>query len=195
MGKTPKGQYGYIENQKKTRLLLCIAGLIIILADFFTGLIITGTRNNLFTVTAIVLALPEGKFLATYLVFVKYKSTPKSFFEKLEGKNNKYSIAYDLVFSTKERVVQSYAAVIGPDFVVCYSKDLKLEANQYRKQLETSLEGFVRAGKVKVKVSVLTEENAFFNRVDQLNASDKEISEYDNETIAMVRASVLAMCM
>lgn len=191
MVRIPKGKNGYIESQKKVRLLLCIAGLIIILADFFTGLIITGTRNNLFTVVAIVLALPEGKFLATYLVFVKYKSTPKELVNKVDSKDSKYIISYDCVFSTKERIVQAYVVVIGPDFVLCYSNDKNVD----RKQFETNLENFVKAGKVKVKVSLLTEENAFLNRLDQLNSNDKEITDYDRETMEMVRASVLSMCM
>lgn len=191
MKKASKGQLGYIEYIKKIRLILCIAGLIIILADFFTGLIITGTRNNLFTVVAIVLALPVGKFLATYLVFVKYQSTPEIFAKKVNDKNLEYAVAYDCVFSTKEKIVPAYCAVMGPDFVLCYSDDKKAD----RKQFENNLEAFVKAGKVKVKVTLLTEENAFFNRLDQLKANTKEITDYDRETIEMVRASVLSMCM
>lgn len=191
MGKIQKGQKGYIDSQKKVKLLLCIAGLVIILADFFTGLAITGTRKNLFTVVAILLALPEGKFLATYLVFFKHKSTPEDFIEKVEARNLKYSVVYDCVFSTREKVVPVYASVLGPDFVLCYTN----AANVDRKQFETNLEEFVKAGKVKVKVSLMTEEKAFFNRLDQLAASDGKISDYDKETIDMVKTSVLAMCM
>ena len=191
MEKIQKGQKGYIDSQKKIKLLLCIAGLVIILADFFTGLAITGTRKNLFTVVAILLALPEGKFLATYLVFFKHKSTPEDFIKKVEARNLKYSVVYDCVFSTREKVVPVYAAVLGPDFVLCYTN----AANVDRKKFETSLEEFVKAGKVKVKVSLMTEEKGFFNRLDQLSANDGKISDYDKETIDMVKTSVLAMCM
>lgn len=189
MNKISKGRAGYIDNQKKFRLIIIIAGLVIILADFFTGLIITGTRNNLFTIVAIVLVLPEGKFLATYLALVKYKSTPKELVDRIESKHLTYSVVYDCVFSTKERIVPVYAAVIGPDFVLCYGS-----TKGDRKLFESSLEAFVREGRVKIKASLLSEEKAFFNRLEQLSANAQELDDDSRETMDLVRQSVLAMC-
>lgn len=189
MKKAQKGEYGYIDRQKRLRLTVIIAGLIIILADFFTGLAITKTRNNLFTIVAIVLVLPEGKFIATYLTIVKYKSAPKELFDRINSLNLSYTIVYDCLFSTKERIYMVYAAVIGTDFVLCLGKE-----GCDRKKFESELESFVKDGKGRVKVSLMTENKAFFNRLGQLNTAYKEFDEYEQKSIEVVKKSVLSMC-
>ena len=61
MKKVEKGSYGYIQYQKKKRLLVTFILFLIPLVIFATGLIQTKTRLNLFTVVAIVGCLPACK--------------------------------------------------------------------------------------------------------------------------------------
>lgn len=190
MKQVTKGSAGYINYKKKINLIIVIAGLIIIAADFFTGLIITGTRNNLFTVTAIVLVLPVGKFFATYLSIARFKSIPEQLYNKIEKLNLKYPVAYDCAMSTPKAMVFVEAMLIGPDYICCYTSDQKAD----RKYFEEFLEGFVKDGKVKVKVTLLKDEKAFINRLRQLADTITEPDDYTSKTIDMVRTSALSMC-
>ena len=59
--KIEKGDFGYIRSQKKKRILITCCLFAITLLIYFTGLIQTKTRLNMFTFVAIMGCLPAGK--------------------------------------------------------------------------------------------------------------------------------------
>lgn len=59
--KIQKGDFGYINAQKKKRTLITAVLFLIPLVIFFTGLHETGTRLNLFTFVAIMGCLPASR--------------------------------------------------------------------------------------------------------------------------------------
>ena len=63
MKKAEKGSCGYIQYQKKKRLVVTFILFLIPLAIYATGYIQTKTRLNLFTVVAILGCLPACKSL------------------------------------------------------------------------------------------------------------------------------------
>ena len=56
--KVQKGEFGYIRWQKKRRILVTLGLFLLPLAAFIAGVLVTGTRNNLITVIAVVGCLP-----------------------------------------------------------------------------------------------------------------------------------------
>lgn len=191
MKKQEKGKPGYIDSQKKERLIIIVAGLITIVADFVTGLILTKTRNNYFTVVAILLALPVGKTLASYLALFRHHSAPMVLVEKIEAQKLIYPVLYDCVMTSSQKIMGIDAVVIGPDFISAYSRDTQLD----KKYFEETLTAFVREGKMQVKVSLFLEEKAFFARLNQLKAHTKALDDAEKERIERVAASVKAMCL
>ena len=60
--KIQKGEFGYIKNQQKRRVIYTILAFAPPLIMFLTGLAIYGERKNVFTVFAAVACLPACKF-------------------------------------------------------------------------------------------------------------------------------------
>ena len=185
-----KGEVGYIDYNKKIRLILIICTVVIIAAIFITGLIINNTRNNICTVIAILLVLPLGKQLATYLVMVKHKSTDRQFADKVKSFNFEYDRLFDGIVTSKQKVMKVDAFVVGPDFVCAYSPDKKID----KKHFEEFLVEFIKNGKCKVTVSLIQDEKVFLNRLKQFENKNEELDDYAKETISMVVASVKSAC-
>ena len=71
MKKYAKGEYGYLKYKKKISLIIMLTSFLVILGVFITGIIVNGSKNNIFTVMAAVLTLPAAKFAVSYFIILE----------------------------------------------------------------------------------------------------------------------------
>ena len=71
--KIQKGDFGYIKNQQKRRVIYTLLAFSPPLIMFFTGLAIYGERKNVFTVFAAVACLPACKFAVGMIMMLMQK--------------------------------------------------------------------------------------------------------------------------
>ncbi len=92
MGETRlvKGSYGYINQWKKSKLLVLCLWIIFIGALFLIPAAVSGTRYNAFTVAAIVMVLPAARQAVQYAAMLGFHSGRADEYEKIaaltEGK-------------------------------------------------------------------------------------------------------------
>lgn len=187
---TQKGTYGYINRRKKQ--LLIIAGLVlaVMLAVFITGFCLIGSRKNLLTVLAVVLALPFANFLATYLAIRKYRSPEKKEYEEFALRAGNLLTVGDLVITSKEmRIPVSYGLVCKQG-VFLYVKEEHLNG----KKVQEYLESMLRANQIFLPAFVFFEKKSFDRRVDQLSkAEEEQLSQKEEDSILRARACLMAL--
>ena len=81
--KIKKGDFGYIQSQKKKRTIYTILALIPPLTVFFVGWIINKDRNTVFTVFAAVGCLPACKFAVSAIMMYLQKPMSLSSIKKV----------------------------------------------------------------------------------------------------------------
>lgn len=58
-----KGTHGYLDQKRRSATMKIVINLILMAIVFFTGLLLTKTRSNYFTVAAVLMAIPLAYFV------------------------------------------------------------------------------------------------------------------------------------
>ncbi len=191
MKKINKCDTGYIEQNKKRKLIYTLTGLFIVAAILVTGIIIYKSKTNYFTVAAAVASLPVAKIAVSFFMFMPYHSTDNALCEELDKicKNVVYNV--DCIMTSKEKVMHIDAAVITPAQIIAYTTSSKVDKQYFQKTIKE----FEKQGKVKTEVVLFTDKNKFIERVNAVNNIYAEISDYDKETMNMADSVFKVMCM
>ena len=174
MKKVEKGSYGYIQYQKKKRLLVTFILFLIPLVIFATGLIQTKTRLNLFTVVAIVGCLPACKSLVGLIMIFMQKPMSHDQYEKAAQAAGSLTAGYELAVTAYEHTTLLQAVVLKGNQVVCYTRDEKTNPPYIEKHIKQMLSanGFGRA-----QVNVMKDFDKYCQRARQLAASGRSEEE------------------
>ncbi|MCI8559412.1 MAG: hypothetical protein HFI19_16980 [Lachnospiraceae bacterium] len=175
MKKIPKGTFGYTDAHKKQQLLKTFIFFLLPLAIFLTGCITTKTKQNYFTVVAVVGCLPACKEMVNVLMFLKRSSMPEKLYQEIashtEGSKG-METAYELVLTTYEKSYPIAAVAIKGNEVIGYTDtaketDWKAAEEHIRKILKQN-------GIPKAHVHIFQDLPQFLERIDALAAQKKE---------------------
>lgn len=174
-GKRPKkGQYGYRDYHKKVEMVKLLCGIAAIgvqlWARRFTG---QEAMKNILTVMAILSALPVANVAAPLLAAFRYRTPGEEFYRRLSEMEQKVSVLYDLVITSKEQILPMDGIVVHPAGVYAYCSNPGISVDR----AETFLNDLFRAHRLDPRVKVLTDENAFFKRAKAL----KPEREYEDD--------------
>ena len=119
--KINKGQYGYRDKNRKMRLSITAVLLLAILAQLLARYLTDNqAAKNILTVMAILTVLPMANMASPLIASWKYRTPPKGFHEKVRGYEEKCTIVYDLIVTTKEQIMPIDAAAVHPGGVYAY---------------------------------------------------------------------------
>lgn len=121
MKKVRKGKYGYIRYEKKKRALFTLGLFALPLTVFFIGLYMTGTRNNILSVLAILGVIPAAKFAVDWIMVMMQKSADPEIVDITEKTAGNLTRAYELVVTAYEGRMPLDAVVVCGNQVVCCS--------------------------------------------------------------------------
>lgn len=192
MIKSEKCQFGYINHKRKYQLIKTLIWLTIIVILFITGIIINGTKNNIFTVLASISALPFAKTAANFIMFLPYQPATKDLYNKVEQHNKNYITNYDCIFTSKEHVMPVQAIITTYNTICAYSASNKVNIYDF----ENSLKDFMNNANHSVKVNIYKDEKQFIKRIDYLNANEQaQYTQEQIETMGKVNESMKVMCL
>ncbi|WP_346663565.1 hypothetical protein [uncultured Merdimonas sp.] len=163
--KIEKGQPGYIKARKMRYLMFAVGEFAIVAAVFFLGYQQTGSRMNLFTVAAAVGCLPAAKMLVEFITMAPYQSISREKYLELEEKAALLTRAYDLIITSKEKVMSVDALVISGHVVCGYTSSTKTDETTLARHIKTTLKNN-RYDKMTVKI--FHDYHAFLARVEGL---------------------------
>ncbi|MBE5936251.1 MAG: undecaprenyl-diphosphate phosphatase [Lachnospiraceae bacterium] len=125
MAKINKGSYGYIKQKKKTLLFYLLLIVAIAVGIFVLGLYLNDfSKNNIFTVIAVLLTLPAAKILVSLIVIWPHKSLSREQLEHLEKKiDYKKALLGGMVLTSPQKVMHIKSMAILKDKYVVWTCD------------------------------------------------------------------------
>ncbi len=171
MKKKPKGTYGYINYEKKKRILITLVLFAIPILIYVTGYLQTGTRKNLFTFVAIMGCLPASKCAVSMIVICMQKPMKAELYELFRRHVRDLTAVYETTVSSEKKNYPLPCIVICGQNVVCYSEDAKVDKEYLQQHIKKILQG----NGYRSNVKIFTEQKAFLRRVDELYVNRDEI--------------------
>ena len=169
-GKRAKGQYGYRNYHKKAQAIKVAIGAVLILAQLGArALTDQEAAKNILTVMAILSVLPTANLAAPLLASWKYRTPPQAFYDRCRPLEQKGTMLYDLILTSKEQVMPMDAVLIHSKGVIALCSRPGLDT----KKAEQFLNGMFSAHKLDPHVRVFTDEKTFRRRADALQPADQ----------------------
>lgn len=172
MKRIPKGSYGYTDAHKKQQLLKTFLFFLLPISIFLVGYLTAKTKENYFTIVAVVGCLPACKELVNVFLFWKRRSIPERIYEEIASHAKGVETAYELVFTTYEQSYPVTALVIVGNEVAGYAEETReLDWKKAEEHLRAVLKhnGFFR-----VHVHIFRDYRQFLERLDALSAQEQE---------------------
>lgn len=169
-----KGAYGYIDAHKKRQLLKTIIFFLLPIAIFVTGFLTTKTKENYFTIVAVVGCLPACKELVNVLMFWKRRSMPQKLYQEISAHAGELMAAYELLLTTYEATYPILAVVISRNHVAGYTEVSDRNLKKAEDYIRTVLKDNGISG---IQVCLHRELNAFLECVDGMKAKGEATQE------------------
>ncbi len=125
MKEIPKGAFGYTDFHKKRQVLKTFLFFLLPIAVFTVGYLTTRTKENYFTIVAVVGALPACKELVNVCLFWKRSSMPEALYKTIQEHAGNMETAYELVLTTYEKSYPVTALVIHGKEAAGYAQSLQ----------------------------------------------------------------------
>ena len=158
--KISRGQLGYLEYKKKRAIAgtiaMAVLGIIVFLVGFFLN---DMSNRNIFTVVAVLFALPGAKFLVAFIVAFPYHTVGKEQYDKVKKHLGEGMELYtDLVITSG------------------LTSDKKVEISYIRKYLT---DGVANWGD-NYKVKIVESEKLFLNELDNVKVVEADEEQEEN---------------
>ncbi len=174
--KYKKGEYGFLSQQKQQRILMFAGLAVVVCAVFVTGIILNKTRNNIFTVAAILLVLPTAKVLVNVIMLLRFKPTKREEYLKIQPFEVNNDILYDMVLSTPTEIIYSPIILIRDRDVILLTGNKIKDKDKCEKYIQ----GFARNDGIIIKVKMIKDENQMQKILESGKKSEKDVSDVVN---------------
>ncbi len=184
-----KGDYGYRRQFRRDRILIIILLLVSILVQVaIRNLTSMNSFRLLFTVTAILTVLPMGIMASPLIASWRYRTPDRSFYDDIHPYEEKFTILYDLILTTKEQVIPLDAVVVHPIGVIGYCPDAKLD----EKKAEAGLNELFASERLDPRIHIMKDLKNFERRLDNL----KPASDYEDDGVVEAESEMFRrLCM
>lgn len=150
--KAKKGEFGYLNKRKKGAILWVVLLVVIALAIYITGLLLNKMSNrNVFTIMAILFALPIAKQLVAIIVLFPYHPVEQERYRKVvDHLPEKMELMTDLVITSSEQVMHLDFLVLGQNQVIALLGNGKQQLSEVRSYLKNGVHNWGSGYKVKI---------------------------------------------
>lgn len=150
--KAKKGEFGYLSRRKKRVVFWLILLMFLAVAIYLSGLILNKMSNrNVFTVIAVLFALPIAKQLVALIVLFPYHSvTQESYRNVADHLPEGMELMADLVITSSEHVMHLDFVAIGQNQVIGLLGEGKQQLSEVRTYLSKGVHNWGSDYKVKI---------------------------------------------
>lgn len=165
-----KGDHGYYSWEKKRRAGIVILLYGICLLIFFSGIAVSRTRNNVFTVIAVVGVLPAAKWTVNLIMVLLQKQPDEEAYRLTEEIAGNLTRGYELCVTAEEGRLSLDAVVVCGNSVAAYTSSSKGLFEFMQTHMEKIIHGNGFSG---VKVRIFLDRKQYTARISAL-AADPE---------------------
>lgn len=168
-----KGTHGYIKYKKNKQLRDTISIALVGIIIFVVGYLLNdNSKNNVFTIIAILLALPGAKMLVGYIVVAPYRSMNDKEYEQVcKVISPNAAMISDLVITSPDKVMNLDLVVVDNHHVIA----LQGKEGQDISYIQTYLMRTIKNQGYSFEVKVLTDFSEFLSRVKTLETSKEHV--------------------
>lgn len=188
-----KGTHGYIKYKKNKQLrdtiIIALIGIIIFVVGYLLN---DNSRNNVFTIITILLALPGAKMLVGYIIVAPYQSmNDKKYDQVCNVISPNATMISDLVITSPDKVINLDCIVVDDHHVIALSG----KEGQDISYIQTYLKRTIKNQGYSPEVKVLTDFSKFLLRVKTLGNSKEheqaQVEQVDENTKSCERDEVV----
>lgn len=165
MKKGKKGDFHYIKEEKKRRILKTLILFAIPIAAFIAAALYYGTTTNIISVIAVVGCLPACKSMVGLIMVFMYHSMDESAYQKIESHKGSLTMSYEMVLTNYEKNTFVDAFAICGNQVIGYTSAQKADL----KYAEEHTQKILHHNGYKVKVKIFKDLQSFLDRLDSMN--------------------------
>lgn len=169
MKRAKKGEFGYIDFQKKWSLIRTALFFLLCALVFLTGYITTGSRKNLLTIVAILGCLPACKSAVNVVMFYRAKGCSKSLLEAINGVEGKFYQLFDLYMTSYKTNYAISHMVIVEKTLIGITEDKNLDVNAAQNHIQEHLK---QDGYKDMTVKIYNDVAKYTERLDQVEHLD-----------------------
>ena len=169
----PKGDFGYLQAEKKRRIIITVLLFAAPLIIFFTALIYFKTRLTIWTVIAVVGCLPACKSLVSLIMIFRAKPVAPQVYEEISEHAGRILMSYEMYMTFYEKSASIDAFAICGNTVVGFSSDPKIDAAF----MEREAQKILRGNGFKANVKIFTRLPQFLERLDSMNEHKESLEE------------------
>ncbi len=179
-----KGEYGSRNRRKYIQIAEVAFGAVAILIQLGARALVEGEAyKNVLTVMAIVSVLPTANVASPLLAAIRYWTPGEEFYRRLQPFEEKCTVLYDLIITSKEQILPMDGILVHPSGVYFFCSNPKAD----EKKAENYLNEVFRAHRLDPNAKVITDEKAFFRRAESL----KPASAYEDDGSVEYAAELL----
>ena len=190
--KIEKGQPGSLKAERNKLLAQTLIEFVIVVVLLIVGYVQTGTKLNLFTLVAVLGCLPASKVLVELITIFPYKTIDADKAAEIKEKTPLLTTAYDMVLTSREKIMPVDAIVISGGTICGYSKSKKVKPEETASYIKKMLQEN-RFDKVTVKI--FPDYVAFLSRAEGMNSIAEIEREDTRKKEKKIRKIILSLSM
>lgn len=177
--KMKKCEHGYINKEKRKRMMLTISYALIGVAIFLFGFFINNkSKTNIFTVVAILSVLPASKQFVGFIVFFPFKTVAAEKYERIRAMlTETATLLTDYVFTSEQKIMALDYLVLENGNAIGLITNEKQDINYIKNYLSKGIHNLSSNYRVKIANS----EEEFLDMYQGIVSA--EITENQNKAV------------
>ena len=165
MNKVTKGDFGHIYYQRKVAIIRSVIMGIITVALFLTGLILTKTNKNIFSIVAVLGCLPLGWSVINLIMYYKAIPLSQGAYDKIRQHAGGLNMIYDLSLTSEKSTFNVGAITVLEKNIAGYTEDKNMDL----KDCQDHIKNQISLSKYHdYSIRIFTNVDDFCKRLDEL---------------------------
>lgn len=183
--KHKKGEYGYIDSYKKSKLVVSLIFAAMISFIILTMLFMFGSTQRIMVIFAILLVLPFSKFLIGYIMCATFKPLSKEDYKRVKKDTENCSgiLMYDVVITRTEGMKFYQSLYVCNSKIYAYTESKKdLDKKTYESWIKECISGT----KFSYTIKVFDDLDEYIKKVNSVSAANDKTVKIDKHIVERI---------
>lgn len=181
--KIPKGQYGYLNWQKKCEILKTLILFGIALVIYLTGLLTLHTNKNIYTLIAALGCIPASNSAVRMIMFLRASGCSESVHDTIKNHIHSLPEIYDLYFTTYQKNYSISHAILADHTIIFYSEDTSINVKQFQNHIASVLSS---NGYDNITIFLFQDLEKYINQIKSLEQLTKKNTDLSDKIIKLL---------